>query len=271
MEGENPVDIYRNINRSKKWFKKWFKKWLKRYQTGQQEWYKDLPKSSKVIHNKTDDKIEQVIVKIRKSLMDGTEDSTRYSFVGDEAIRFRMEELGYAPSAIPSRSTIKRIIKRHKLRINKKERYKRVRSKGRYTIIKPACIDEMHQIDFVGPRYIKGFGPINSFHLKDVVGRQVAGNQYVGKSMNNVMEFLLDYWTFHPIPRYLQIDNGISFAGDYIHPRSISSILRIAPIFIKYYPAGLLTQNVPGSRNELKKLKRIIPRVMCDPVPYTIF
>ena len=223
MEGEPPVDIYRHINRSKKWFKKW----LKRYQTGQQEWYKDLPKSSKVIHNKTDDKIELVIIKIRKSLMEGSEDSTKYSFVGVEAIQLRMEELGYTPSAIPSRSTIKRIIKRHKLRVNKKERYKRVRSKGRYTIIKPECIDEMHQIDFVGPRYIKGFGPINSLHLKDVVGRQVAGNQYVGKSMNNVMEFLRDYWTSHPVPRYLQIDNGMSFAGDYIHPRSISRFVRL--------------------------------------------
>jgi hypothetical protein len=85
----------------------------------------------------------------------------------------------------------------------------------------------MHQIDFVGPRHIKGFGPINSLHLKDVIGRQVSGNQYVGKSMNNVMDFLLDYWKSHPIPKYLQTDNGMSFAGDYTHPRSISRFVRL--------------------------------------------
>ena len=223
LEGERAVDIYRKNNRSKTWFKKW----LKRYQTGQKNWYKDLPRGPPVIHNKTEDKIEQVVVKIRKSLMDGTLDSTRYSFVGDEAIRFRMEGLGYEPSEIPSQSTIKRIIKRNKLRINKKDRYKRVRSKGRHTIIKPKCVDEMHEIDFVGPRYIKGFGPINSLHLKDVVGRQVAGNQYVGKSMNNVMDFLLNYWKSHPIPKYLQTDNGMSFSGDYTHPRSLSRFVRL--------------------------------------------
>jgi len=85
----------------------------------------------------------------------------------------------------------------------------------------------MHEIDFVDPRYTKGFGPINSLHLKDVVGCQVEGNQYVGKRMNNVMEFPLDYWTSYPISRYLQIDNGMSFAGDYIHPRSISRFVRL--------------------------------------------
>ena len=41
---------------------------------------------------------------------------------------------------------------------------------------KVLVIDEIHQIDFVGPRYIKGFGPINSLHLKDVVGCQVWTN-----------------------------------------------------------------------------------------------
>ena len=222
MEGERPVDIYRG-NRSKTWFKKW----LNRYKTGKSEWYKDLPKGATVIHNKTNDKIEQVIIKIRKSLMDGSEESTRYSFVGDESIRFQMEELGYKPSEIPSQSTIKRIIKRNKLRVNTKERYKRVRSKGRHTIITPTRVDEMHQMDFVGPRHIKGYGPINSLHLKDVIGHQVAGNQYVGKSMNNVMDFLVDYWKSHPIPTYLQTDNGMSFAGDYTHPRSISRFVRL--------------------------------------------
>lgn len=222
-EGERPVDIYRSLGKSKPWFMKW----LKRYRTGRKRWYKDIPRKPKTIPNKIDERIEKAIIRIRKSLMEGNEDATRYSFVGSEAIQYHMEEIGYGPEEIPSISTIKRIIKRNKLRVNKKERYKRVKSKGRYTILKPKYIDEIHQIDFVGPRYIKGFGSINSLHLKDVVGRQVAGNQYIGKSMNNVMEFLLDYWISHPIPKYIQADNGMSFAGDFIHPKSISRFVRL--------------------------------------------
>lgn len=222
-EGERPVDVYRSLGKSKPWFMKW----LKRYRIGRKEWYKDLPRKPKTIPNKTDERIENAIIGIRKSLMEGSEDATRYSFVGSEAIQYHMEEMGYSPEDIPSISTIKRIIKRNKLRVNKKERYKRVKSKGRYTILKPKFIDEIHQIDFVGPRHIKGFGSINSLHLKDVVGHQVAGNQYIGKSMNNVMEFLLDYWKSHPIPKYLQADNGMSFVGDFIHPKSISRFVRL--------------------------------------------
>lgn len=223
MEGEPAVEIYRDVNRSKKWFTKW----LNRYRTGQIGWYKDLPRGASVIHNKTKDRIELAVINVRKSLMDGSDVSTRYSFVGAEAIIFRMKELGYESEEILSLSTVKRIVKRQNLHVNKKERYKRVHSKGRYTILKSKCIDEMHQMDFVGPRYIKGFRPINSLHLKDIVGRQVAGNQYFGKSMNNVMEFLLDYWKSHPIPKYLQTDNGMSFVGDFTHPRSISRFVRL--------------------------------------------
>ena len=222
-EGERQVDVYRSLGRSKPWFTKW----LKRYETGRKKWYKDLPRKPNAIPNKINKRIEEAVIRIRKSLMEGIEDATRYSFVGSEAIQYHMEEMGFSPEEIPSLSTIKRIIKRNKLRVNKKERYKRVKSKGRYTLLKPIYIDEVHQIDFVGPRYIKGFGSINSLHLKDVVGSQVAGNQYIGKSMNNVMEFLLDYWKSHPILRYLQADNGMSFAGDFIHPKSISRYVRL--------------------------------------------
>jgi|LGVE01.1.fsa_nt_gb transposase len=224
LEGEREVEIYRSLERSKGWFNKW----LGRYKTGRKGWYNDLPKRARVIPHKTSERIEQIVVNIRKALMDGTEDSTKYSRVGAEAIQFHMGELGYKPSEIPSLSTIKRIIKRNKLKGNKRERYKRIHSKGRHTILNPKHIDELHQIDYVGPRHIKGYGPINSIHLKDVVGRQVAGQQYNEKSMDNVMEFLMGYWKQCPIPKYLQVDNGMCFVGDYKHPKSFSRFVRLA-------------------------------------------
>lgn len=223
-EGERPVDVYSTMRRSKKWFYKW----LNRYKSGRDNWFKDLPKKAKRIPNKTNEQIELVIVETRKLLMDGVEESVKYSCVGAEAIQYHMEKMGYSPSEIPSLSTIKRIIKHNKLKVNRRERYKRVRSKGRYTIIKPKYIDEMHQIDFVGPRYIKGFGPINSLHLRDVVGRGWYGQQYIEKSMDNVLDFLLKHWKKHPIPKFLQVDNGMCFIGDFKHPKSFSRFVRLA-------------------------------------------
>ena len=224
FNGEKPIDIYTDLGRSKYWFNKW----LKRFRTGQKNWYKDLSRKAKEIPNRTDDQLTRVIIDTRKRLMDGADESTKYSCVGAEAIQYHMEKMGYIPSEIPSISTIKRIIKHNKLKVNKKERYKRVRSKGRYTIIKPSYIDEMHQIDFVGPRYIKGFGPINSLHMRDVIGRGWYGQQYIEKSMDNVMDFLLKHWKKHPIPKFLQVDNGMCFVGDFKHPKSFSRFVRLA-------------------------------------------
>jgi transposase-like protein len=201
LEGERQVDIYRSLGRSKFWLNKW----RDRYKTGRKDWYKDLPKSATVIPHKTNEQIEQVVVNLRKALMDGTEDATKYSCVGAEAIQFHMEGLGYKPADIPS-----------------------ISSKGRHTLLNPKLINELHQMDFVGPRHIQGYGPINSLHLKDVVGRQAAGMQYNEKSMDNVMAFLLDYWKESPIPKYLQVDNGMCFVGDYKHPKSFSRFVRFA-------------------------------------------
>lgn len=221
--GEKPVTVYTELGKSRKWFYKW----LSRFKTGKKGWFKDLSRKPKHTLNRTNEEIEQAVVKIRTAFMEGTGDEYKYRCIGAESIQFHMETLGYKPLEIPSLSTIKRIIKRNKLRVNKPERYKRVRSKGRYTIIRPRSIDEMHQMDFVGPRHIKGYGSINSLHLKDVVGRQVAGNQYNEKSMDNVMDFLLDYWKQHSIPKYLQVDNGMCFVGDYKHPKSFSRFVRL--------------------------------------------
>ena len=224
FNGERPVDICTDTGKAKSWFYKW----LNRFKAGKSIWFKDISTRPKHNPNKTNDRIENAIVNTRKALMAGEDESVRYSCVGPESVQFHMEQLEYLPSEIPSLSTIKRIIKRNKLRVNKKKRYKRVRSKGRHTILEPKSIDEMHQMDYVGPRHIKGYGPINSLHLKDYVGRQVVGNQYHEKSMDNVMFFLLDYWIHHPIPKYLQVDNGMCFAGDFRYPKSFSRFMRLA-------------------------------------------
>jgi hypothetical protein len=89
LEGEREVDIYKSLSKG------WFNKWLGRYKTGRKGGYKDLPKRARVIPHKTSERIEQIVVKIRKSLMDGTEDSTKYSCVGAEAIQFHMDGLGW--------------------------------------------------------------------------------------------------------------------------------------------------------------------------------
>jgi IS30 family transposase len=115
----------------------------------------------------------------------------------------------------------------HGLKVNKRERYKRVKSKKRYTLLNPTKIDEMHQMDWVGPRFIKGYGAISSLNLIDVVSSRVRIEQYNSKSMDNVIAFLIRHWSNNPIPRYLQVDNGMCFIGDFKNPRRFSRFVRL--------------------------------------------
>jgi len=138
-----------------------------------------------------------------------------------------MGRLGFSKDEIPSVSTIKRIVKTHGLKVNKRERYKRVKSKKRYTIRNPAQINEMHQMDFVGPRFIKGYGAVSSLNLIDVVCNRIHIEQYDTKSMDNIIDFLILYWRNNPIPRYLQVDNGMYFIRDFKYPCRFSRFVRL--------------------------------------------
>jgi len=102
-----------------------------------------------------------------------------------------------------------------------------VKSKKRYTILNPTRIDEMHQMDFVGPRFIKGYGAISSLNLIDVVCNRVHVEQYDTRSMDNIIGFLIQYWCNNPLPRYLQVDNGMYFIGDFKYPRRFSRFIRL--------------------------------------------
>jgi len=225
IKGDKPADIYRDANRSKKWLTGW----VDRFKTGGEEWYRSRSRAPKKHGRKTNEEIERVIVNIRKALIEGNEHESKYLGVGADAIQYRMNELGFSEDEMPSASTIKRIVKKHGLKVNKRERYKRVKSKKRYTLLNPTQIDEVHQMDFVGPRFIKGYGAISSLHLIDVVSTRVHIEQFGSKHMDNVIAFLIKYWSNNPIPRHLQVDNGMYFIGDFKNPRGFIFIAPSSP------------------------------------------
>jgi len=238
QRGERPSQICRSLGRSRVWLRKWIKRYNDSKKSSKTEWFKEESRAPKNVHRKTDSEIEQLVVKVRKSLLGGATEDTKYRCIGAVEIQFRMHELGYSEVETPSLSTIKRIIKRNGLIIQKRKRYIRCKSKKRYTLLNPTKANDVHQMDFVGPRHIKGYGRISSLNLIDVVGSKAHIQQYAGQIMDNVIEFMLDCWTKNAIPNYLQMDNGASFIGDLIHPRHFSRVVRLClhlgvePVFI---------------------------------------
>jgi len=83
--GEEPKNIYTEINRSKQWFFKW----LKRYQTAGQDWYKDRSKAPLTRPNETKGEEKERIVSTRKRL-----ESQRYAQVGVSAIKWELTNWG---------------------------------------------------------------------------------------------------------------------------------------------------------------------------------
>ena len=238
QRGEQPTKICKSLGRSRSWLQKWVGRYKSLNKSGNKGWFKEESRAPKNVHRKTDSEIEQLVVNVRKSLMEGKTEDTKYRCIGAVEIQFRMHELGYSEDETPSRSTIKRIIKRNGMIIQKRKRYIRCKSKKRYTLLNPTKANDVHQIDFVGPRHIKGYGAISSLNLIDVVSSKAYIQQYAGQTMDNVIGFLLGCWTKNAIPNYLQMDNGACFIGDLIHSRHFSRVVRLClhfgvePVFI---------------------------------------
>jgi len=238
LRGERAAQICGSIDRSRTWLYKWIERHCNFKKSDKSEWFREESRAPKTVHRKTNQELETLVVNVRKSLMDGENEDTKYRCIGAEEIQLRMHELGSSEGDTPSLSTIKRIIKRNKLLIQKRKRYVRCKSKKRYTLLNPTKVNEVHQMDFIGPRYIKGYGAISSLNLIDVVGNKAYIQQYAGRSIDTVIEFLLDCWTNNAIPKYLQMDNGAYSCGDLRDARHFSRVVRLClcfgvePVFI---------------------------------------
>ncbi len=238
LNGEPQVHIYKTLGKSKKWLYKWIERYKNAKKGDKRKWFQDQSRAPKNIYRKTDPEIERIVVNIRNSLVEGKTEDTKYRCIGACEIEFRMHELGFSENDMPSQPTIKRIIKRNKLIKQKRKRYVRCKSKKRYTILNPTKVNEMHQIDIVGPRHIKGYGSISSINIIDVVGNKAHIQQYTSGTMDYVLEVLQDYWINNGIPNYLQMDNGACFIGDMKHSRHFSRVVRLClylgvePVFI---------------------------------------
>ena len=238
QRGERPSKICKSLGRSRSWLQKWVGRYNSFNKSSNREWFKEESRAPKNVHGKTDLEMEQLVITVRKSLLEGTTEDTKYRCIGAVEIQLHMHELGYSEDEMPSMSTIKRIVKRNGLVVQNRKRYIRCKSKKRYTLLNPTKANDVHQMDFVGPRHIKGYGLISSLNLIDVVSSKAYIQQYAEQTMDNVIEFLLDCWTENAIPKYLQMDNGASFIGDLIHPRHFSRVVRLClhlgvePVFI---------------------------------------
>jgi len=232
LAGQSIESICRTLKRSRVWFHKWWRRYL---EAGPEGLY-DLTRGNRQVVNRTPPDVERAVISIRRRLAARATPQTRYSQIGAVQIRAELETLGYSP--LPSLRTIRRIIARAGLSCPPLRPSSRITC-NEYPGPQARDSNHVHQIDVVGPRYLKADSTRYYFLVcKDAFDQSVYMEFVDSRSMDGVLSFLVHAWQHLGLPEKAQFDNGREFCGFGYTARFLSRVIRlclrlgIEPVFI---------------------------------------
>jgi putative transposase len=157
-----------------------------------------------------------LVCEIRQRLV-----QTRYAQRGAFAIPWQLQQLGIQP--VPEIWTIHRLLKRDGLAGQRP-----YQPRGTpYPALAAQRPNQVHQLDLVGPRYLKGGERFYGVQLMDAYSNAVALAAMPSKQAVEVVEALVAGWQKLGLPRSLHMDHELSFRGSNRHPRSFGLLLRL--------------------------------------------
>jgi hypothetical protein len=217
--GERPTEICRELGRSRTWFYKT----LQRYQQQGRNGLQSRSRAPHQVANRTAEKTEQAIVRVRQAIVSGQEASLRYSNIGAELIAAELQRAGIEP---PSLVTINRILRRHGLQ----RPWAKQRAQSKLPEDYPwPCVqqpNQLHLLDFV-TRTTRSIRRLYSCHLLDQARQWPFLRIITTKNRDNVAQFLVSAWQEIGLPQNLYIDNDTVWRGSSYGQRSFSYIVRL--------------------------------------------
>ena len=232
LAGESIELICQTLHHSERWFHKWWRRYL---EAGVEGMY-DLTHTCQSIVNRIPAHIERAILSVRKRLAARATPQTRYALLGAPAIARELEQLGFAP--LPSLRTVERVLQRAHLTSPRLELAHRV-PRTDYPMPKATDTNQVHQVDLVGPRYLRHDQTQYHFYVcKDVFDQQIYVEFWPGNRMDTVLGFLVRAWQRMGLPQQVQFDNGRQFYSSGRYARSVNRVIRLAlrlgvqPVFI---------------------------------------
>jgi len=221
--GESPKEIYQSLGKGKTWFFKW----LKRYKLDGEDWTKSHSRKPHQSPKRIDKIMEQTVIETRKYL-----EKKLYSQIGALAIIYDLNKQGIIPPPI---STINKILRRNNL-VHKQTKYS---PKGvNYPSLAITQSNYLHQLDVVGPRYLKEDGRFYSANIIDAYDRRNSINPDRRQNRMAITKALICSWQTLGTPCYLQMDNQLPMRGSNQYPHSFGLVIRlclslgIQPLFI---------------------------------------
>jgi putative transposase len=226
LRGESVTSICRSLGKCRRWLYYW----SHRYSPSNKRWSFDRSRAPRHQPRKVSTSAEQLVCQVRKRLLEH-----KYAQRGAVAIQWELRQLGVDP--LPEIWTINRIIRRHKLW----RKQPRTRHRPTYPKMAVSAPGVLHQLDLVGPRYLSGGIRFYGTHLIDACSNAVALEVIEAKQTEAICRALLAQWRRLGIPRFLQVDNELSFRGSNRYPRSFGLVVRLclhAGVEIIFIPEG---------------------------------
>jgi transposase-like protein len=203
----------------------WFYKWWERYQAEGASGLRDRSHAPKVSRRAMSDELRQAVLKLRDRLMRRHGPRERYRLAGAPTIRQELECLGYAP--LPSLRTIERVLQAAG-RTSPAFRLQPQVASSDYPHWRLTHSNQRHQLDLIGPRYLKGSRRQWYFLVyRDVYDHAVYVEFQPKPKMETVLMFAVHAWQRLGLPDVLQVDNGELF-GLTTHPGALSRLIRLA-------------------------------------------
>ena len=223
------------VGRSKVWFHKWWGRYLLAGPPG----LYDLTRSNHHIAQRNPPELERTILSIRRRLQAHASPATRYRLIGATAILAELKALDIRP--LPNPRTIERVLQRNGLTAPR-VRLAPLLPRQDYPGPQARASNELHEVDLVGPVYLKGRG--HRYYIwvgKDAFDGAVCLRLASSRRMDEVLWFLGECWKNLGIPAQVQLDNARELAGWGPAARTLSRVIRlclrfgVGPVFI---PAG---------------------------------
>ncbi len=231
LAGQSVDSICQTLGRSRDWFHMWWR----RYQALGAAGLFDLTHARHQPPHISPD-LERTILNIRQRLELSWHPHTRYGLIGASTIQAELKDLHIRP--LPCPRTIERVLQRNGVTMPR-VRLAQLLPEHVYPAPQAHDLNQLHQVDLVGPIYLKGqHQRYYIFVCKDVFDGAVCLKLSRSRKMEAVLDFLGVCWKNLGRPAQVQLDNAREFLGWGSAARYLSRVIRLClrfevePVFI---------------------------------------